>query len=327
MSKLKNILIISFSIAVFFYPLNGLGWGFFAHSRIHYYAVFLLPPPLLQFYKAHMTYITEHATDPDRRRYLLADEGPRHYIDLDHYGSYPFHYLPRDFREAKDCLGEDSLRAHGIVPWQIQWSMRQLTEAFRKKDAAAILKYSADVGHYMADAHVPLHTSSNHNGQFTNQHGIHGFWESRVPELLATAQFDFYLEPAVYLNKPNLYIWERVMESATAVDSVLFIEKKLTERYREDRKFAFEERNGKLIKQYSSSFTRDYDRMLDGMVERRMRQSIQSVSSVWLTAWIDAGQPDLTSLLSYKLTDAEKLELEKLHGHWLESKSMIGRQE
>jgi hypothetical protein len=235
--------------------------------------------------------------------------------------------LPRDFREAKDCLGEDSLRAHGIVPWQIQWSMRQLTEAFRKKDAAAILKYSADVGHYMADAHVPLHTSSNHNGQFTNQHGIHGFWESRVPELLATAQFDFYLEPAVYLNKPNLYIWERVMESAAAVDSVLFIEKKLTERYREDRKFAFEERNGKLIKQYSSSFTRDYDRMLDGMVERRMRQSIQSVSSVWLTAWIDAGQPDLTSLLSYKLTDAEKLELEKLHDHWLESKSMIGRQE
>jgi hypothetical protein len=327
MGKIKNILIISFSMVVFFYPLNGLGWGFFAHARIHFYAVFLLPPPLLQFYKSHMNYITEHATDPDRRRYLLAAEGPRHYIDLDHYGSYPFHSLPRNFREAKDCWGEDSLEAHGIVPWQIQWSLRQLTEAFRKKEAAAILKYSADVGHYMADAHVPLHTSSNHNGQYTNQHGIHGFWESRVPESLATAQFDFYLEPAVYLKNPDRYIWERVMESANAVDSVLFMEKKLTERYREDQKFAFEERNGKLIKQYSSSFTKEYDRLLDGMVERRMRQSIQSVSAVWLTAWIDAGQPDLTSLLNYKLTEAEKLELENMHDHWLESKSMIGRQE
>jgi hypothetical protein len=50
-------------------------------------------------------------------------------------------------------------------------------------------------------------------------------------------------------------------------------------------------------------------------------------SAAWLTAWIDAGQPDLTSLLNYKLTDTEKLQLENMHDHWLESKSMIGRQE
>jgi hypothetical protein len=302
-------------------------WGFFAHARIHHFAVFLLPPPLLTFYKSHLDFITEHATDPDRRRYLIAEEGPRHYIDLDHYGIYPYAALPRNYREAKASFGEDSLHAHGIVPWQIRWSMLQLTDAFRKKDVKLILKYSADLGHYMADAHVPLHTSSNHNGQYTNQHGIHGFWESRVPELLAESTFDFYIEPAIYFNEPDVFIWKRVLESAAAVDSVLKLERKLSEKTRPDRKFAFEERNGKLVKQYSSAYTMRYHAMLSGMVERRMRQSIHSVASAWMTAWIDAGQPDLSGLIAVNWSEQEKKEMEILHGNWLEAHPMMGRSE
>ncbi len=42
-------------------------------------------------------------------------------------------------------------------------------------DSIKILKYSADLSHYIGDAHVPLHTTSNHNGQLTNQVGIHAF--------------------------------------------------------------------------------------------------------------------------------------------------------
>ncbi len=63
--------------------------------------------------------------------------------------------------------------------------LARLTTAFKNKDPAKILKLSAELGHYIADFHVPLHASSNHNGQYTNQKGIHGFWESRIPELLA----------------------------------------------------------------------------------------------------------------------------------------------
>lgn len=308
-------------------PVPVYSWGFFAHARIHRYAVFLLPPPLLLFYKSHLDYITEHATDADRRRYLVKEEGSRHYIDLDHYGQFPFLSLPRSYREAKECYGEDSLQMHGIVPWQIRWSLIHLTEAFRNKDVKLILKYSADLGHYMSDAHVPLHTSSNHNGQYTNQHGIHGFWESRVPELLAEISFDFYLEPAVYLSEPESYIWKRVLESASAVDSVLTVERILSGRTRPDRKYAFEERNGKLIRQYSSAFTMRYNTMLSGMVERRMRQSIQSVASAWMTAWIDAGQPDLSGLMDVNWSEEEQKDMEILHDNWLESNPMMGRSE
>ena len=62
-------------------------WGFYAHQKINYYAVFLLPPQMLLFYKPHIQFLSEHAVDPDKRRYAVTEEAPRHYIDLDVYGT------------------------------------------------------------------------------------------------------------------------------------------------------------------------------------------------------------------------------------------------
>ena len=180
---------------------------------------------------------------------LFRSEAPRHYLDIDHYGTYPYPDLPRKWNEAVQKYTEDSLKAHGIVPWHIQAMLYRLTDAFRKKDFSSILRNSAEIGHYIADAHVPLHASSNHNGQLTNQKGIHGFWESRVPELLAEKQFDYFIGKAAYIENPGDYIWKRVLESARASDTVLSVEKELTLQFRDDRKYSFEERNGKIIRQ------------------------------------------------------------------------------
>ncbi|MDP9231108.1 MAG: zinc dependent phospholipase C family protein, partial [Bacteroidota bacterium] len=160
-------------------------WGFYAHKKINYYAVFLLPPGMLVLYKPNIEFLTEHAIDPDKRRYAIPEESPRHYIDIDHYGNYPYDSLPRKWNDAIAKYSEDTLMQHGIVPWWVQTMLYRLTDAFKEKNQAKILKLSAEIGHYVADAHVPLHASSNYNGQFTAQKGIHGFWESRVPELLA----------------------------------------------------------------------------------------------------------------------------------------------
>jgi len=302
-------------------------WGFYAHGKINYYAVFLLPPEMMIFYKPNIAFLEEHATDPDKRRYAVAEEGPRHYIDMDHYGSFPFSVLPRKWKTAVEKFTEDSLKAHGIVPWHIQVMMNRLTAAFIKKDAAAILKNSAEIGHYISDAHVPLHTSSNHNGQFTNQYGIHGFWESRVPELLAEKQFDFLIGKADYISSPEDFIWNRIMQSAKASDSVLVFERELNKEFRQDKKYAFEERNGKIIKQYSSAYTIAYNKKLDDMVERRMRQSIYAVASFWYTAWINAGQPDLKELAHHHLSVDEQKSFDSLNVYWKEGSRMLGREE
>jgi hypothetical protein len=205
--------------------------------------------------------------------------------------------------------------------------LSRLTNAFKSKNFSLVMKYAAEIGHYISDAHVPLHASSNHNGQLTNQKGIHGFWESRVPELLAEKEFDFFIGKAEYIQNPGDFIWKRVLESARAADTVLAVERELTLQFADDKKYSFEERNGKTIRQYSSAFTIAYNKRLDGMVERRMRQSIYAIASFWYTAWVNAGQPDLKGMVNQKFTEADIKEFENLNKQWSAADKMIGREE
>jgi hypothetical protein len=301
-------------------------WGFFAHQKINYYAVFLLPPQMMVLYKPNIQFITEHAVDPDKRRYAVAEEGPRHYIDIDHYGKYPFDSLPRKWEEAILKYSQNTIIENGIVPWWVQTMYRRLVNAFKEKDQARILKLSAEIGHYIADAHVPLHASSNHNGQLTGQQGIHGFWESRIPELLADNEWSFYIGKAEYIKDPGDFIWKRILESAAAADTVLQFEKELSKKFSADKKFAFEERSGKIVRQYSTAYSLSYNQMLKGMIERRMRSSIYAVASFWYTAWVDAGQPDLTKLSNKTFSEEDIKEFEVLNRAW-RSNDMNGRKE
>ncbi|RXK59705.1 S1/P1 Nuclease [Lacibacter luteus] len=299
-------------------------WGFFGHRKINYLAVFLLPPEMIGFYKTHIDFLTEHSVDPDKRRYAIPEEGPRHYIDIDHYGEYPYKDLPHNYDSAVAKFSADTVNAYGIVPWWVQTMLGRLTNAFKEKNQVKILKLSAEIGHYIADAHVPLHASHNHNGQFTNQNGIHGFWESRVPELLADKEFDFWMDKAQHIKNPGQFMWARVLESAAAADTVLRLEKELTQTTPADQKYSFENRNGITIRTYSTSFTTAYNTKLNGMVERRMRQSIFAVASFWYTAWINAGQPDLKKLSNKEFTAEELKEFEELNTNWRNGK-IVGR--
>src|SRR3984885_15219645 len=209
-------------------------WGFYMHEKINYHAVFLLPPQMMILFKPNIGFLTEHAVDPDKRRYISASEGAHHYLDIDHYGRYPFPDLPRDYKSAQLKFSSDTLQAYGIVPWWIQIMMGRLTKAFREKDKQAILKTAAEIGHYIADAHVPLHVCSNHNGQLTHQEGIHAFWESRVSELFAESEWDFFIGKAVYIQNLSDFIWNRILESAAASDTVLRLERHLDSNFKHD---------------------------------------------------------------------------------------------
>ena len=282
---------------------------------------------MMVLYKPNISFLSEHAIDPDKRRYAVKEEGAKHFIDIDYYGKYPFDSLPRKWKDAVAKYSEDTLQSQGIVPWHVQVMLGRLTVAFKEKNYSKIMKNSAELGHYIADSHVPLHANSNHNGQYTNQKGIHGFWESRVPELLAEKEWDFMIGKAVYIKDPGAYIWDRVLESAKASDSVLSFEKELSKEFSADKKYSFEERKGKVIRQYSTAFSLAFNKKLDGMIERRMRLSIQSIASFWYTAWVNAGQPDLKELANKKFSEADIKEFEELNSKWNTAGKMIGREE
>jgi hypothetical protein len=292
-------------------------WGFYAHRQINYYAVFMLPPAMMALYKQNIQFLSDHAVDPDKRRYAIAAEGARHYIDIDHYGTFPFDSLPRNWTKAVEKYGADTLQKYGIVPWYIQTMLFRLTAAFKTKDQVKILKLSADMGHYIADAHVPLHVCSNHNGQLTNQQGIHAFWESRIPELLAATSWNFLLGKAAYINNPASFIWARVLESAAASDSVLRIERELTAQFSSDQKYSFEPRNGQVLRQYATAYCLAYNQQLNNMIERRMQQSIMTVASFWYTAWVNAGQPNLNELANKDFSEQDRREFDELNAAWL----------
>ncbi|HEY9046221.1 MAG TPA: zinc dependent phospholipase C family protein [Ohtaekwangia sp.] len=291
------------------------GWGFFGHQRINRLAVFALPPEMIGFYKKNIGYITETAVNPDRRRFIVVDEAPRHYIDLDHYGDSALYTLPRYWKDAVEKLTEDTLKAYGILPWHINRMYYALKDAFLVRDRDRILKLSAEIGHYIGDAHVPLHTTENYNGQLTGQEGIHAFWESRLPELFSD-QYDFFVGKASYIVNPQLAAWEAVEESHLAVDSVLEEERKLFSKSG-DHKYSFETKGRQTQKVFSQEYSKAYHAALRGMVERRMRAAIKLTADMWYTAWVDAGQPDLNELIQYAPTEQEiiqrRKELEELN--------------
>lgn len=283
-----------------FLPIELFSWGFFAHRKINRQAVYSLPPEMMGFFKYHINYISDNAVNPDRRRYAVLGEAEKHYLDADAYGDSAVYKLPRYWHQALEQFSEEELRQKGIGPWNVYRTQLSLTEAFKKRDIKAILRLSADLGHYIGDMNVPLHTTKNYNGQLSNQYGIHAFWESRIPELLSE-EYDFFVGKAEYLERPQYVIWDALTMAHIALDSVLHFEKLVSSRFPEDKKYSYEERGGINTRVYSREFSKAYHDMLDGQVERQMRRAIKLTADFWYTAWINAGQPDLNDLVNIQL--------------------------
>ena len=294
MSPKQNITIIALIALIMAFKIPSDDWGFYGHKLINRMAVYTLPSDLIEFYKSNIQFISDHAVDPDKRRYAVNGEAIKHYIDLDAwtgadakplsrdlYHAIIFHsnfYLIndrdsilmfdtlaykenklifnqavlnkflllknevdlvffsrwmrniawREYESAQWNVSTDSLKnyadfgdykiwiddnftKHGILPYSLEQTYSRLVTAFENKNYIQILKLSSDIGHYIGDAHVPLHTTKNYNGQLTNQDGIHAFWESRIPELLAEKEFDFLVGGASYIENKKDFFWSVIL--------------------------------------------------------------------------------------------------------------------
>ena len=315
--KVKSIPILLLIASLFSFNKSEYKWGFTAHKSINRMAIFTLPnAQLFKLYKANIEYITEHAVDADKRRYILDNEAPCHFIDVDAYKHIDS--IPHYWKDAITKYGEDTLTKHGIAPWHIGLVKLNLQKAFEEKNLNNILKYSSDLGHYIGDIHVPLHTTKNYNGQLTNQNGIHGLWESRLIDLHLD-EYILYTGKAKYIENVSDYTWKIIKESHQLVDSVLQLERFVTQNSK-IIKYAYEVKGNVTQKVYSKEFSHQYHASLNGMVQRRLKSSILAVGSIWYTAWVDAGQPNLDFL--HPLTEEYKKELKRLDSEYQLNKEM-----
>jgi len=305
-----SVKLILRSLIVIAILLSCCSWGFFAHKRINRVAVFTLPKAMAGFYKVNIDFITEHAVDPDKRRYVDSLEGPRHFFDVDHYGRRPFMKIPVRWKLAVKKYSEDTLKKYGTVPWEIQYQYYRLVDDFKEHDTTDILKTSANLGHYIADAHVPLHLTQNYNGQLTHQDGIHALWESRVPELFSD-RYNYYVGRARYIENPLNEAFKICRSSYNCVDSVLRFDRMIAKSFPGDTKYEMVKHGNRNGQDYSEAYTKAYHTALKGMVQRRMRSAILEIGSFWYSAWVDAGQPDLNKLVAKPLSPEEKKKIQR----------------
>lgn len=276
-------------------PLPLLSWGFWAHKEITKSAIQSMPGELREFFSAHADSLVEKSVEPDQRRFGDSGEPSRHYINIDRYGAYPFAELPRNYDDAVTKFGKGRVDSAGTLPWRIAEFADKLAESFRQGNAQEIVFYASWLGHYVADAHVPLHATENYDGQLTGQKGLHSRWESRIPEKFGAG---YRLEPrsAVYLAHPLESAFETILESFREVDSVLTFDKAAQESLPEGERFVIRKRNDRTIYEYTDKYYERYNTLLNGMVERRMNDAAQKVASYWITAWVNAGKPALRGL-------------------------------
>lgn len=154
-------------------PDDALAWGSRTHEIINRRAVDFLPDDARAAWESLAVPLGTHASDADHRKGVVAGERPRHFIDIDAYDEHPFDDVPRDLDELVAREGREAVDQFGIVPWAVDECYRMLVLALSRGDWSAAGAWAADLGHYVADSHQPLHCTVNYDGQTTGNRGIH----------------------------------------------------------------------------------------------------------------------------------------------------------
>ena len=310
---MRKVLIVVLAL-ILYSEQRVFSWGFTPHRKINRWAMVLLPPPLLGFFKTHIQFVEKHATDPDSRRYIDTSEAAKHYIDLERFPVSDALELPHQYRTAVDTFGKKLLQKEGQLPWNIYWQVHRLKTAFQNEEIEPILRSTAELGHYVADAHVPLHTTANYNGQLTGQHGIHGLWETSLPQLFMDTLLIEQKETR-YITNLMEEILEVIHDCHALVPTVLYEEKQTQKVVPEHLQWAYTQTNKNTQKTHSYLFRKQYLKRLDGMVQQRMGMAVLFLRDCIYTAWIMAGQPNLpdTKASLEKANDLKIQELECQH--------------
>jgi hypothetical protein len=257
-------------------------WGFNGHRFITERAIELLPPEIRPFFQANRVQVVEHSIDPDTYRTMgFTDEPPRHFLDMDAYGPFPFTNLPRDFKEAVAVRGQDFVLKNGTVPWRTEEVYGMLRNAFKELSTVGYARdnvklFSSVISHYVGDSHQPLHAALNYDGQMTNQHGIHSRFETEL--------FDRYRdrlkiapEPAAQVPNVRDFMFTALTDSFSNVDAILAADREAVKgrTHYDDGYFALLfEKTGPIM-------------------EKRFSRAISGVASLIASAWIEAGRPAL----------------------------------
>lgn len=265
-------------------PVPAQAWGFDVHRQIAARAIPLLPAELRPFYEKYNVFVVEHSVDPDLWRNAgFEQEPPRHFVDLDAYGEYPFANLPHDYEAAVAKFGLEMVTKNGTLPWRVQEIYDKLVAAFRQAaqpdprySLDDIKFFSAALAHYVADSYVPFHAVRNYDGQMTGQWGIHSRFETdMVLRNLARMRLAPSVQPPV--RNAREFIFANLTAGAPLADEVLAADRQAVK--------------GKT--EYDDQYFARLFALAGPIAERRLAEAMSGVAAVIAGAWEEAGRPAL----------------------------------
>lgn len=267
-------------------------WGFKAHRTINEQAVYQLPDELYLFYKNHVGYISEHAVDADVKKFANHQEVPNHFIDLEYYFELFGDTISNVTWEALNrSVSKDSLHQFGILPWHVEQCYKQLIISFQNQNSQEIKKLSADIGHYIADANVPLHATVNYDGQLSHQEGVHALFETHAAQLLMDTLF-LRKKAVDTISNFHEFIWDVVLESHQKSKELLQKEQVLRKRFKGELYDVAQNENAVLSSEYVEYYYQNEHEFLASC----FKKAIFEVRNVWYSAWLKAGKPKLSEL-------------------------------
>ena len=272
-------------VAAFHITANGWGWD--AHRFINKKAVYHLPNQMMLFIQ-DSSFFSLHSIDADQRRITgdtsLFAEAPRHFMDIDDYPN--FQNLPRTLDSVIALYGWERVKQNGTSPWATVWNYDSLVAQLRRGDWASATLTASDIGHYVGDAHQPLHNTKNYNGQYTNNSGIHSRYETTMlSSTYYLSALSITPDSVRYVADRINYVFDYVLHTNSLVDTVL---------HGDTYAKAVSGWNGSgtaPAAYYNALWLKTRVVTLD-----QMQRGTLALASLWYSAWVDAGLIVLTGV-------------------------------
>ncbi len=255
-------------------------WGDKGHRIVNGTMLKTLPPQVQAWYAGKEGYLRDHASDPDAWRAHDRKESPRHFVDTEIYGGAE--KVPLDAAEAIQQVGSEAFKRNGQLTWVIQDRWKDLVEAFQSGDRDKIAFATAILGHYVGDAHVPLHSTRNHDGQETGQRGVHVRWESGLVERYVV-ESELKVRPAQVDPDVMKAPWKWLRDSYVLAPKVLASDKEA------DRTAPANLRGTRREGAYWTIFWAEQRETVMQCLER----SSEALGDLVISAWVSAGKPSV----------------------------------
>jgi hypothetical protein len=253
-----------------------LAWGPTGHRLVNRWAVDTLPPEMRAFFQNNRQFLEEHANDPDAAMEKDKHERELHYIYLDKYGIFPYLKLPHSFDRAVEQYGSGRIHRDGMLPWQVGKISLRLTDALKTQNWEEAKLQAALLGHYVADARDPLHTTQNYDGQLTGQNGLAARFEIRLVDKF-TNFFMFVPREAGKIADPTQHAFDVVLETNTWADHIILAD--------------LQAREG--LPDFNDDYYDRFYSRVGSIVVRELSEAAEDAGSYWYTAWVNAGRPEL----------------------------------